>query len=268
MDLFKSGQFSGDTNNSVSLDGLVATDLRYNYRFVDWHYHENPYFSFVTSGQCRDINKKVTFDCAADSLLFHNCREPHSNTKDGGVSTAFQLEMQASWRRKFEIDIEHLPRSSKIEDPTIKLLFYNIYKQAKCSDNTTGLTIDSLLIEAIERIRGIERVESSKKPGWVKKLDDILHDNYDQPLSLYALSRELDLHWAHLSRDFPRYFRCNFSQYVRKIKVERSVAMLRKPGLTITEIAFVCGFADQSHFTRCFKEFTGATPNSFRKAIA
>lgn len=267
MDHFRTGQFSGQSNQTIRLDGLVATDLEYDFKFVDWHYHQNPYFSLITKGKCRDINKREAFDCSADTLLFHNCREPHYNTKDSGVSRAFQIEMKLDWRQKYEVDVEKLPRSAKVSDPNIKLLLYNIYKELMQADNASSLTVDALLVEAFEMLCGAVTLAATKKPKWVNKLDEILHEECDRPLSLYELSKELDLHWAHLSREFPKYFRCNFSQYLRKIKVERSFAMLRKKDLSVTEIAFICGFADQSHFIRCFKEFTGATPSNFRKAL-
>jgi AraC-like DNA-binding protein len=42
---------------------------------------------------------------------------------------------------------------------------------------------------------------------------------------------------------------------------------LRDPGLTLSEIAFVSGFADQSAFTHAFRRWTGQTPQAYRQAI-
>jgi AraC family transcriptional regulator len=35
----------------------------------------------------------------------------------------------------------------------------------------------------------------------------------------------------------------------------------------LTEIAFECGFADQSHFIRSFKNYYEVTPSEYRKLI-
>jgi AraC-like DNA-binding protein len=146
----------------------------------------------------------------------------------------------------------------------VRLLFSNIYKESRIFDATSTLTIDSLLVETFETMRGVDP-SGVGMPRWVRKLDEILRDNFDRHFSLQELSSELDLHWAHLSREFPRYFHCNFSQYVRKLKVEKSLALLRNSSRPLSEITFLCGFADQSHFTRCFREFTGITPRTFRQ---
>jgi AraC-like DNA-binding protein len=260
-------QFSGDTFQTTLFDGIIATETEYDYRFIDWHYHENPYFSLVISGDCREINKQGIIEYSTDSLLFHNYQEPHCSAKSGGISHHFQLELTHDWCRKFEIDPDKMPGSSKILNPKIKLLFHNIYQESKLSDNTSNLTVDSLLLQAFETMRGVEGSSPSTKPKWVKKIDEILHDNFDQTLSLTELSCQLDLHSAHISRDFPRYFRCNFSEYIRMIKVEKALSMLRNRKFTLTDIALNCGFADQSHFIRCFKKFVGITPKVYRKIV-
>jgi AraC family transcriptional regulator len=41
--------------------------------------------------------------------------------------------------------------------------------------------------------------------------------------------------------------------------------MLKNTRLSLTEIAYTCGFADQGHFTRTFKAATGFLPKTFRK---
>jgi AraC-like DNA-binding protein len=267
MNYSGAGHFRGDTYQTIAFDGVTATETEYDYKFIDWHYHENPYFSLTIYGTCRDANKRETFDCGTDSLLFHNCQEPHYNTKTGGLSRGFQLELSQAWRAKYEVNLNALPKSAIVRHPHAKLLFYNIYKEAKLFDDTSNLTADALLLQIIGTMSGTATTAPATKPRWVQKADEILRDRFDQTLTLQELAVELNLHWVHLSRDFPRYFNCNFSEYVRKIRVEKSLGLLRKPGLSLTDIALLCGFADQSHFIRCFKSFHGLTPKKFRQII-
>jgi AraC-like DNA-binding protein len=55
-------------------------------------------------------------------------------------------------------------------------------------------------------------------------------------------------------------------EYIRKLKIEKSLIFLHKND-SLSEIAFDCGFADQSHFIRCFKENIGITPLKYRKIL-
>lgn len=259
--------FRGETFQTTLFEGIVATETEYDYDYIDWHYHPNPYFSLVTSGNCREINKRGTFDCSPDSLLFHNYQEPHANRKWSGISRHFQIELSFDWCRKLDVDPDRMPASSNIHNPKLKLLFYNIYREAKLADDTSSLTIDSLLLETFETMRGVEKTSASSNPDWVRTVDEILHDSFYQTPSLTELSSQLALHPAHLSRDFAKYFRCNFSEYIRRIKVNKALSMLRNQKLALTDIAVNCGFADQSHFIRCFKEFVRITPKAYRKLV-
>jgi AraC family transcriptional regulator len=262
------GQFTGDTFRSISFDGITASETEYDYRFIDWHYHDNPYFSLITLGNCREINRRGTFECSPDTVLFHNHHDPHSSIKsDGSVSRHFQLEMSTDWCRKLEIDPDRLPASAHISNTKIKLLFYGIYRETKLFDDSSSLVIDSLLLQAFDAMHGVEKSLASTRPRWVNKIDEILRDNFDGKHSLRELSDQLDLHPGHLSRDFSRYFRCGFSEYIRRIKVEKALTMLRDKKLSLAEIAATCGFADQSHFNRCFKEFVSVTPRAYRKLV-
>lgn len=265
MNLLPTSQLNESANETLELGGLTLTDTVYAQEFVDWHSHENPYFTLITRGDIRQGTSRETYECPADTLLFHNRQEPHYNVKPPGLARGFQMEIHPQWSHQLEVNLDLLPNCAKIHHPGLKLLFYQIYKEAKLPDDVSSLTVDALALEMFSTLRGVETASSSKRPGWVKKIDDLLHDRFDQPLSLQALALELNLHWVHLSREFPRYFHCNFGEYVRKIRLEKALSLMRNKNLSLTDIALRCGFADQSHFNRCFKEFARITPKAFRK---
>jgi transcriptional regulator GlxA family with amidase domain len=49
--------------------------------------------------------------------------------------------------------------------------------------------------------------------------------------------------------------------------VERAMAMLTGTTKPLNEIAKLCGFEDQSWFSKTFKKITGASPGKFRETI-
>lgn len=265
MSNLPSGQSKQSAKQALALGGLTIADTEYSQEFVDWHSHDNPHFTLITRGGICQGTSQATYECPSGTLLFHNQQEPHYNLRPKGITHGFQVEIHSEWSQKFKLAWHALPPSKNVIHPGTKLLFHRIYKESKLTDDVSCLTIDALLLELFSAVRGFETVKGNTRPGWVKKLDDLLHDQFNQPLSLQTLAIELNLHWAHLSREFPRYFHCTFGEYVRKIRVEKSLALLRNKTLSLTDIAFQCGFADQSHFIRCFKEFTGTTPRTFRK---
>ncbi|MFT3681396.1 MAG: chromate resistance protein [Ferruginibacter sp.] len=110
--------------------------------------------------------------------------------------------------------------------------------------------------------------ETKKVPGWVKALKEIIQDQIDTQFTfdLKKISNDLELNPSYLSREFSKYFEdLNFGEYIRKIRIEKAIDLIRSSDYSLTEIAYLTGFSDQSHFTRIFKQHTGKNPSSFRK---
>lgn len=134
-------------------------------------------------------------------------------------------------------------------------------------DDVTFASIQMLLFKILGQVVRFEQTERRTKPVWAKKLKEILHESFAEKLTLENLSGELNIHPVHLSKDFSRYFYCTLGEYVRKIRVEKSLSLMPDKNLSLTEIAFECGFADQSHFLRCFKRIIGIKPSAYRKLL-
>ncbi|WP_407933708.1 helix-turn-helix domain-containing protein [Aquimarina algiphila] len=49
------------------------------------------------------------------------------------------------------------------------------------------------------------------------------------------------------------------------MKIDRSLDLLKSKQHSLTEIAYICGFSDQSHFTRVFKSISGYLPKEYTK---
>jgi AraC family transcriptional regulator len=228
MNVLSSGQFYGQTRQKLELNGLTITDTEYSYQFIDWHYHEHSHFELTMRGDTCAGNSRETFYCSADTLLFHNCQEPHYNVKPAGTTRGFQLEITPQWSQQFDVNLQALPDSTKVLHPGVKLLFYNIYKESKLADDVSVLSMDALLLNMLTTMRGVARRADNHRPAWVKTIDEMLRENFLEPPSLQTLATELNLHWAHLSRDFPRYFHCHFGAYIRQLRIEKSLALLTK----------------------------------------
>ena len=55
-------------------------------------------------------------------------------------------------------------------------------------------------------------------------------------------------------------------RYVLAYRVEQAMEKMKDKERPLGDIALECGFADQAHFSRSFKQITGQTPRQFRAA--
>ena len=58
---------------------------------------------------------------------------------------------------------------------------------------------------------------------------------------------------AHLSRTMRVHYDTSPTRFVADLRLEHASALLATTDLTVTEIAYRCGFASQSYFTRRFR---------------
>ncbi len=261
------GQFYGQTNTTILLEGLTLTDTEYTLDTVDWHYHQNPYITFLLYGNLIEGNKKEIYNCTPGSLVFHNWQEPHYNIKPPGYTRGFHIEFEQKWADRLEYDLQDIQGTLNVTNPGLKLMLYTIFKETKIGDTVSELSINSLLLNVLNGIHETQVTASKKIPSWVTKITELLHDECTGKHSLTDLSDALEIHPGHLSRDFSKYFQTGLGEYIRNLKVEKSLHLLVDTKNSLADITFQCGFADQSHFNRCFKARFKTTPSIYRKIL-
>ena len=93
-----------------------------------------------------------------------------------------------------------------------------------------------------------------------------VNDNLDGNVSIEAMAAVAGLSPFHFSRTFTRATGHPPHRYVMRARVERAVALLRGSALSLAEIAFRTGFADQSHMGRHIRQLHGISPKALRRA--
>lgn len=126
------------------------------------------------------------------------------------------------------------------------------------------------LLEVFNKFLKSQKGTPQKTPKWAKELKEIIQDQIDTnlTLSLTEISKDLDVHPSYLSREFSKHFdNLSFGDYIRKLRIEKAIQLLEDPHYSLTEIAYLTGFSDQSHFTRIFKKHTGKNPSAYKKEL-
>lgn len=261
------GKYFGSHKRISEDNGLIISDTVYTHPKVDWHYHENIYFTFLINGKLFEGNKKESYECTPGTLLFHNWQDAHYNIKPPGYARGFHIEIEKKWLKNFDNSCSGVSGSFKIENPLIKTFVRKIFIEFMRADLEAKISVEQNLLNIFSELKNDLPPKEKTKPLWAKKIKEILLDDLQENTSLKYLAQKLDLHPVYLSRSFPLYFRCTIGEYIRKIKVEKSLNLLCQKDLSLAEISYSGGFADQSHFNRCFKEAYNITPNQYRTFI-
>lgn len=126
----------------------------------------------------------------------------------------------------------------------------------------TALT--SLLL-AIKHTKTVSRIAEHPKVGECRKY--ILSHIDDTSLSVKKLAWQVRCAPDYLSHLFATETGEHLSDFVHQERIALAKRHLQNPALSIKEIAWSCGFTDQSYFARLFKRFTGETPRTFRNKV-
>lgn len=266
MNKLEKGTFFGTHYQKTVFDDIVLTDTEYTHRKVDWHYHENPYFTFLLQGKLFEANKKESYYLEPGDLLFHHWQDAHYNIKPADFTRGFHIEMNQDWFFKYDLQLEGFEGSVHLKNPVVKNLVSKIFIDSKINDEYSNLNIESSLIQIFTTIQG-NSDRSFSKPIWVKKLQELLHEE-ETNHSLKSLSSILEIHPIHLSREFSRYFGTSLGNYMRLMKLNKAFHLLTTKQFSMTEVCYQCGFYDQSHFISSFKRIYNATPTKLLKIIS
>jgi len=148
------------------------------------------------------------------------------------------------------------------------ILYDALYSWARFLQNEkhTNQPFENLLLDVFNNYLKNKRGSKKKIPEWAQELKEIIQDHIDTNLSLKEISKGLEINPSYLSREFSKYFEnLSFGEYIRKLRIEKAKLLIHSTKYSLTEIAYLTGFSDQSHFTRIFKKHTGKNPSAFKK---
>lgn len=101
----------------------------------------------------------------------------------------------------------------------------------------------------------------------VKKVIKYIQTNCSDHITLAELSDVAGMTPNYFCRFFKKITGCSPIEYLISCRMELAAYQLRDDGLSITDVAFNCGFGDVSHFINTFRERNGVTPLKYRENL-
>lgn len=235
------------------------------------HFHEYYVLGFVKSGRrfltCK--NRKYTIN-PGDLLLFnpldnHACEQTDDQALDW---RCVNVEKDIMRLMAAEITGKDCPpaftttvvcQSGAV--PALKDLHDMIMKESK------GFNKEEIFYFLVERLithytkpvtESLTRVSKE-----IEKACGYMEDNYAETITLTDLSQVSGLNKYTLLRNFTMQRGITPYQYLSTVRVNKAKKLL-EAGVSPIEAALQSGFADQSHFTRFFRNFIGLTPKLYQ----
>lgn len=265
--ILRPGHFYGQVLRKHVGDGIILAEFKHDRaRRLPTHYHELAFFHLLLHGHYSETFGRRTATLKPFTTIFHPSGVTHHDEIGQGGMRIFSVELQDEWLDRLrECGVD--PQSSiGLPGSELSRLVMRLYRESLNPDRCSALAIEGLVLEMLALVARPERVPERRPPEWLVKVEDLLKNRFHENLTIGEVAAEVAVNPAHLSRVFRQFHNRAIGDYLHELRVESACQQLANPDLALSAIASASGFADQSHFTRVFKQCTGMTPGAFRTA--
>lgn len=156
----------------------------------------------------------------------------------------------------------------------LNLKYEDVFGQAGKSieDITEGSTVEELYREVKWMFGQVclyvrdQRGDSSSQ--LLDKIKSYIAEHHDDAMiSLASIAEQFDITPPYLSAFFKKNSGTNLTDYLAKIRIERSKEMMRDAKNTISHIARSVGYTSDVGFIRVFKKYEGITPGKYKDTL-
>ncbi|MBQ8173957.1 MAG: AraC family transcriptional regulator [Clostridia bacterium] len=159
-------------------------------------------------------------------------------------------------------------------DQRLEAIILRLIEETEKQQLHYRLVVQNLVSEFfVLLLRGYVNEEASEKieDDRVKYVELIapalsrMHTDYTKKLTVEDLATLCNVTKYHFCRVFKRAMGVTAVQYLTSYRIDLAEAMLGDTTRSIREVAFACGFEDESYFYRCYKKYKGASPKAARE---
>jgi AraC family transcriptional regulator len=160
-----------------------------------------------------------------------------------------------------------------IANPIFKQLASTLVPMLEQPQEASSLFVDHVLHAVgihIAHAYGGMRINSQPIRGGLaawqeRRAKELMDASLDSDVTLVQLANECKLSVSQFARAFRQSNGCAPHHWLMSRRVDNAKRLLRDQSLALADVALTCGFADQSHFTRVFKNTVGESPGVWRR---
>ncbi len=247
-----------------------------------FHWHTNLELIRVLSGELAlTLDNTTTILKSGDVALINSetvhGATPHDCTYDCIV---FNLAFLKTNNRLCDAFIDNLLTHNSVliefpSDPNVKTLINRIFDELAEDEMGYPFKVIGLFHELLGEIQQkqlftshlpLSSVHDEKKVVKLKTVLKFIRENFDKDITLENMAAVAGFSEKYFCKFFKDMTGTTPVNYLLTYRIERAARKLLGSDLSVTQIAFDCGFNDLSYFIKTFKTFKNVSPKDYRKA--
>ncbi len=264
---FAHGKFLGNYQNQCRVDGAQLSELvpTVPEAQVRTHTHSDGHFLLLLDGHYRSDAKGMPDICSEPTFIANPPGTTHRDRFAELSGRFFTVSLSdTQWQKLAEQ--QALPTHAQRMSPSALLFALRLWRQFRQpSDPDQNLALQSALLEMVFAAGvGAAISKRVKLPAWLQRAHERLTDAWQTPPTMDELARECGVHPVYFARAFRQRYRQSPGEYVRSVRLNAALGMLKHRDRRLMDIALDCGFVDDSHFCKCFQQQFGFAPSHLR----
>ena len=106
--------------------------------------------------------------------------------------------------------------------------------------------------------------QENAEPPVIARAKEYIQEHQTENLRLGHVAKSCNTSTFYFCKMFKKVTGINFTDYLSRVRIEKSKNLLLNPNLRVSEIAFEVGFQSLTHFNRVFKKILGQSPTEYR----
>lgn len=235
------------------------------------HYHTAFEIYYLEDGLCRYFIDNKCYDVSAGDIVLIPEGVIHHTTYQGEYHRRRLIYCSRSFIPNAVTEklssMTYIYRNSSVSED-VKKIFNIIEREYSSPDRySSGIisTQTELLFYLLARNKN-EYPSSSEGNEYVSAAIGYVREHLTDGVKLSDAARAVSVSPEHLSRIFKQNTGLGFSEYVTLLRLRKAEELLRGNGrMSVSEVAYACGFNDSNYFSEKFKRSYGLSPIKYRK---
>jgi AraC family transcriptional regulator len=159
------------------------------------------------------------------------------------------------------------------DDQVVSDISRHLIQEVRKEADHNRLFIENLAIALVARVLNfLPKAKPGSLPSGgedfrIKRAIEYAHSNLGESLEIADMAAAASLSPFHFLRCFKSVTGETPHAFVTRARIERAENLLRTSPLSLVDVALVCGFSSQAHFTTSFGKSKGTTPAKYRKSL-
>ena len=262
--------FGGSCVRAYVSGGVTVSEFLYDAGTeLGPHQHEGAFLSLTLAGSYVEQSGSHCVEPPAGSASFHPPRREHSLLVGARGLHSLNIDVHPECTRRLEeVGTGELRPLVDIGGP-LAWLTARLHEEVSAWSATSPLVAEGLVLEMLGVVGRLHCLRVPRRePPWIAALDEILRREMHRRVTVTELAARMGVHPVHLSRTWRQFRSCSIHDSLHRARIESACRRLSAGATSLAAVAVEVGFADQTHFTRVFKQCTGMTPGAYRARFA